>query len=210
MRFADVDAVTLDCLRTLVELEDPVPTLAAALRARGAARDADTVRAAFRAEVAYYREHLGEGRDAASLHELRVRCTAVFLHACDAEVDPDEFAHAFREALRFRVLPGVVEALASLRARGLELAVVSNWDIGLHEWLAELGLRSLLSDAATSAEAGVEKPDPAIFHLTLQRLGVTADRALHIGDGDTDRDGAATGGLAFERAPLAEAVRRWS
>ena len=52
--------------------------------------------------------------------------------------------------------------LKTLRARGLALAVVSNWDISLHKRLDHLGI-----PVVTSADAGVRKPDPAVFRLAL-------------------------------------------
>jgi putative hydrolase of the HAD superfamily len=212
MRLAELDAVTLDCLGTLVELEDPVPALTAALAHHGATVPSpDLVDSAFRTEALYYREHLREGHDARSLDELRRRCVDVFLRACGVELDAAAFTSDFTSSLRFRVLHGVDASLRSLRSRGLELVVVSNWDISLHERLAELGLRALLSDVVTSAEAGADKPDPAVFQTALAGLGdIPAGRALHVGDSPADEAGAAAAGLKYEPAPLHEAVRRWS
>jgi putative hydrolase of the HAD superfamily len=65
-----------------------------------------------------------------------------------------------------------------------------------------------LTEIVSSAEAGAAKPDPAAFLVALERLGVPPERALHVGDGDTDRDGAAAAGLAFEPAPLATLPER--
>ena len=45
----------------------------------------------------------------------------------------------------------------------------------------------------TSAEAGAAKPDPTAFRLALERLGIEAGRALHVGDEDEDEEGAAAG-----------------
>ena len=106
--------------------------------------------------------------------------------------------------------PGAVETLHSLRARGLELAVVSNWDIGLGEHLERLGLASLFSAIATTAEAGAPKPEPAVFLLALERLGVDAARALHVGDEPGDEEGAAAAGMRFAPAPLATAFEGWA
>jgi putative hydrolase of the HAD superfamily len=209
MRFADLDAVTVDGFGTLVELIDPVPRLQELLREQSAGRDETVTRDAFAAEVGYYRANSLTGRDERTLAELRERCAQVFLDAADAELDAAAFAPSFVAALRFRVLPGVTETLRELRARGLEVAIVSNWDISLHERVEELGLRPLTTTVVTSAEAGSEKPDPRIFRVALERLGVDPARAVHVGDGEADADGAAAAGIAFEPAPLAEAVRRW-
>jgi putative hydrolase of the HAD superfamily len=210
MRFADLDAVTVDGYGTLVRLVDPVPVLAGALAERGVERGADVVQAAFLAEVAYYKPAAPTGRDAASLAALRQECTRVFLEAAEADLDPASFVDAFLGAIVMEPEPGAVETLRSLRARGLELAVVSNWDIGLAEHVERLGLASLFSAVATTAEAGAPKPEPAVFRLALERLGVDPARALHVGDEPGDEEGAAAAGMRFAPAPLATAFEGWT
>jgi HAD superfamily hydrolase (TIGR01509 family) len=207
VRLADLDAVTLDANGTLVGLVDPVPQVVALLGEGGCHRTPAEVRAAMAAEFAYYRAHLVEGRDADSLRRLHERCAAVFLEDVGAALDPSAFAPGYVAALRFEPLPGVRPALAALRARGLELAVVSNWDCSLHERLDELGLAPLLRVVVTAAEAGVGKPDAQPFALALARLGVDPGRTLHVGDGESDRLGAEAAGVHFAPAPLAAAVR---
>lgn len=199
-----VEAVTIDAFGTLVGLRDPVPPLRAALSARGLDRTAAEVADAFAAEVAYYVPRSHEGRDAATLAELRRECAGVFLAAAAAELDPDEFAPAFVEALVFDALPGAAAACRELGAAGLQIAVVSNWDIGLEQHLAGFGVDTVV----TSAEAGAPKPATAIFELALARLGTSASRAVHVGDSAADEHGARAAGLRFEPAPLADAVAR--
>jgi len=108
----------------------------------------------------------------------------------------------------FRPFDGAVPALERLRAAGLGLACVSDWDIGLQEQLAKVGLDHLFDVVLTSAEAGAPKPEPALFLEALSRLRVEPGRALHVGDGDTDRNGAHAAGLAFEPVPLATVPER--
>ena len=207
-RASSFDAVTVDAMGTLVELGDPAGRLRTALAARGVERSRDDVAAAFGAEVAYYLPRTLEGRDEASLSDLRRRCTAVFLEHAGAELDPESFAPDFVEAIVFRPLPGAKDALVRLRDAGLALACISNWDVSLGPQLGRSGLRDLFAEIVSSAEAGAAKPDPAVFAIALDRLGVTAARALHIGDGDTDREGAAAASLAFEPVPLATLPER--
>ena len=204
MRFAELDAVTLDAHGTLVELVDPVPDLDRGLRERGIERSGRETARAFATEVEYYREHAHEGRDAETLAQLRLRCTAVFLDALEAELAPEAFVDVFVGSIRFGALPGVRPSLRTLRRRGLALAVVSNWDVGLHAHLDEVGLGGLA--VVTSAEAGASKPAPAAFELAIERLGVRPDRILHIGDSDADEEGARAAGLRFAPAPLATAL----
>jgi FMN phosphatase YigB (HAD superfamily) len=80
---------------------------------------------------------------------------------------------------------------------------VSNWDIGLHGYLRDLGLDL---PVVTSAEVGVAKPDPRIFERAFAVLGTRA--VVHIGDSAADEEGARAAGIAFEPAPLADAARR--
>ncbi|HYY77416.1 MAG TPA: HAD-IA family hydrolase [Gaiellaceae bacterium] len=204
----DLDAVTVDAMGTVVELADPVPRLQDALSRRGEQHDPDPVRDAFAAEVAYYVPRAHEGRDPESLAALRVACAAVFLEALGAELDADEFAPAFAGALAFRPLDGAQRSLARLRAAGLALACVSNWDLSLAEYLEEAGLAHHFDTVVSSAEAGAPKPDEAVFRVALERLGVEPGRALHVGDGEGDRRGAAAAGLAFEPTPLATLPER--
>jgi putative hydrolase of the HAD superfamily len=203
-----LDAVTVDAMGTLVELDDPPGRLRTALAARGFERSRDEVNAAFGAEVAYYLPRTVEGRDEASLLDLRRRCTAVFLEHAGAKLDPESFVPAFVDAIVFRPLAGAQDALVRLRNAGLVLACVSNWDVSLGAHLERSGLDGLFGTAVSSAEAGAAKPDPAVFRVALQQLGVPAGRALHVGDGDTDREGAAAAGLAFEPVPLATLPER--
>src|SRR4029077_14737738 len=84
--------------------------------------------------------------------------------------------------LRFRLYPEVPATLALLRARGLRLVVVSNWDVSLAPTLRGLGLGGVLDAVVTSAQVGAAKPAPEVFHAALDRLGICAGEALHVGD----------------------------
>ena len=114
---------------------------------------------------------------------------------------------AFMGALVFEEVPGASETLRRLRQRGLKLGVVANWDCALPEHLERLGLDGLVDTVVTSARAGVAKPDPAIFELALEELGVDTGRALHVGDEPCDEEGARAAGLSFAPAPLSTRVR---
>jgi putative hydrolase of the HAD superfamily len=205
---ADLDVVTLDALGTLVELADPVPGLRRALAAHGVDREDADVGHAFAAEVEYYLPRAHIGSDAETLTKLRRDCAGVFLEACQADLDPAAFAPDFDAAIEFRLLPDVVPALDALQAAGFSFACVANWDISLTDHLEGLGLTKRFQATVSSAEAGSQKPDPRPFELALERLGVPASRALHCGDSDADREGAARAGLAFEPDPVATLPER--
>lgn len=204
MRAAKLDAVTIDAYGTLVELVDPVPALTAGLRELGVEREPEAVARAFAKEVVYYRERSHEGRDDATLYALRCKCVGIILEDVGAELEPAAFVDGFVAAMRFQPLAGALEAVDRLRRLGLELAVVSNWDVGLRDLLDGLGLGHLV--VVTSAEAGAPKPEPAVFELALARLGARADRSLHVGDSGADDAGARAAGMRFAHAPLGRAV----
>jgi putative hydrolase of the HAD superfamily len=199
----ELDAVTIDAFGTLVALEDPTERLRAALAEHGIDRAPAAVAEAFRAEASHYRPRSLQGRDPASLAALRVECVGVFLEHAGAELDPAAFVSSFMGAIRFRSAEWARETIVALRAAGLELACVANWDVSLRDHLERLELGTPFHTILSSAEAGAEKPDPEIFRLALSRLGVAPARALHVGDDGVDEDGARAAGLAFERAPLA-------
>jgi FMN phosphatase YigB (HAD superfamily) len=202
MRFAELDAVTIDAFGTLIELVDPLPFLAGALRSRGIARTDEQIADAFAVEGRYYRAHIHEGGDEEGLRDLHARCAGVFLEAVRAELDPGEFVPEYVACLHFRTIEGVVPALESLRSRGLSLAVVGNWDLTVHRWLAELGLSHYFSVVLHAAR----KPDPSGLTRALAKLGVHPERAVHIGDERADEEAAAAAGMHYLPAPLAVAV----
>ena len=206
---AELDAVTLDANGTLLRLVDPVPALHALLRRHGVDPSADVVRSAFAAEARYYGDHCVRGRDDATLAGLRLECAEVFLQAAGARLDPRGLVDDYNGAFAFEVLPGVRETLGGLRARGLALAIVSNWDVSMHARLDELGLAQLVDVAVACADAGAAKPDPAIFAHVLEMLGVSSDRTLHVGDSAADEEGAAAAGIRFAPAPVPALFDRW-
>lgn len=195
-------AVLLDGLGTLVALRPPWDALVAILRAQhGLEIEPPDAERAFHAEIAYYRRHHIEGRDAPSLAELREHCAGVLARALPAAVgdalSSAQLTAAMLEALRFEAFPDAVDTLVGLRARGCRLVAVSNWDVSLSAVLRELGLLELLDDVVTSAEVGEPKPGSAIFEAALARAGVRPAEALHVGDSfELDVRGAHAAGVA--------------
>ncbi len=97
-----------------------------------------------------------------------------------------------------RPMEGARAAIDGVAALGLRTAVVSNSD-GRAEWhLEQGGVREGLEFVVDSQIEGVEKPDPRIFRVALDRLGVAAARALYVGDiRSVDEVGAAAAGMQF-------------
>jgi putative hydrolase of the HAD superfamily len=192
-------AVLLDALGTLVELEPPWPFLRRILASRhGIEVTEDEAKQAMLAEMTFYRAHHQEGSDETSLGELRRRCAGVLRDQLPqaASLGVEEMTEALLDSLRFTPFPDAAPALAALRAAGLRLAIVSNWDCSLRSLLAELGLAGAVDAIVVSSEAGSLKPDPAIFDAALRELRRSAHEAVFVGDSfETDVAGARRAGL---------------
>lgn len=84
--------------------------------------------------------------------------------------------------------PDTVEVLRSLRERGLRTAVVSNIAFDIRPAFVTAGADA--DEFVLSFEVGAVKPDPHIFRVALDRLGVRAEEAVMVGDSE-ENDGAA-------------------
>jgi phosphoglycolate phosphatase len=111
--------------------------------------------------------------------------------ATTAEVDAlyTAFVAHYAEHIadRSRPFPHVEATLDRLAASGHTLAVCTN----KLEWLSKRLLDALrFSDrfAAICGQDtfGIQKPDPRVFHLTVERAGGATERAIMVGDSDTD------------------------
>jgi phosphoglycolate phosphatase-like HAD superfamily hydrolase len=96
----------------------------------------------------------------------------------------------------------VVGSLDRLRALGLELAVVANWDLSLHRLLDGVGLACYFKVVVHAAR----KPAPDGLLRALGELKIDAGRAVHIGDGGADHGAAEAAGMQFAPAPVPAAT----
>jgi putative hydrolase of the HAD superfamily len=101
--------------------------------------------------------------------------------------EPSRFAKSelydrFARGAAWEIYPEVPRVLDQLAARGVRMAVVSNWDERLPELLEDLGLAATFEAIVYSAAVGAEKPHPAIFQRALDLLGEPPSAVLHVGD----------------------------
>ncbi|MBE2212651.1 MAG: HAD-IA family hydrolase [Opitutaceae bacterium] len=186
--FARVEVVTFDAAGTLLR---PHPSVGAVYRevalTHGCDLPEDALDQAFR--TAFH----AVSKDPAVLDpEGRERdfWRRVVLHAfrslgrAPARFDAffEELWDTFAHGARWRVYERAPETLATLRARGYRLGVLSNWDNRLHRVLEETGLRVLFEVVTISSEAGAEKPDTAIFRRAEAAHAIAPALTLHIGD----------------------------
>ncbi|MGD0769651.1 MAG: HAD family hydrolase [Tepidisphaeraceae bacterium] len=78
---------------------------------------------------------------------------------------------------------GVTSTLQTLHQKGLKLGVISNgFTASQNTKLDAMGIRPLFSVVLISQEVGISKPDPRIFQMGLEKLGVLASEAIFVGD----------------------------
>jgi putative hydrolase of the HAD superfamily len=206
---------------TLLQLEPPAPRLQASMRDRlGIELPLDRCEAGMRAEMRYYGANSERAVDDAALAAVRLECA----DALAAGPAGPELLPCLTDAIAFVAFPDADPALASLEARGLRLAVVSNWDVSLPPVLARLGLADHFEAIVHSAGVGAAKPDPRPFLAAVEALGLAPAACVHVGDHPVndgegarraglrailvDRDGTAGAGVVRSLGDLPEALER--
>jgi len=90
------------------------------------------------------------------------------------------------QSILFRIYDDVLPCLADLKARGIRVGVLSNWDYSLYKALAGAGLQDEFELVVASLEHGVEKPDPRLFQVVLDHFEVAPEEIVHVGDNPVD------------------------
>lgn len=120
-----------------------------------------------------------------------------------------EAAHGLLEARAGRPLPSLHEAwrnsqraiepniqLVSELRPSYKLGILSNADISLRGRLErDIAIHHLFDDIVCSAEVGMAKPDPAIFVLAAERLGLGPSECVFVDDLDANVDAARQVGM---------------
>jgi putative hydrolase of the HAD superfamily len=100
----------------------------------------------------------------------------------------------------WRLFADVRPALRTLGARGLRLAVVSNFDTRLVALLEAFGVAPAFDAVVLSSTSGFAKPDPRLFVAAVRQSRATATTTLHVGDSERlDRRAARAAGLCALR-----------
>lgn len=81
------------------------------------------------------------------------------------------------------VREAMVECVRRVRASGLRTAILTNNVAEARDfWRPMLPLDELFDAVVDSSEVGMRKPDPRIYHHTLEVIGVVAERAVFLDD----------------------------
>jgi HAD superfamily hydrolase (TIGR01549 family) len=114
-------------------------------------------------------------------------------------IDCAEHAQAIQEIMGpncFALFDDSLQILRVLRKAGFRLGVISDWQRGLAHFCEELGIRTFLDLVVTSGEEGFQKPDPRLFDITRERMGISSSEILHVGDLAADVEGARAAGFS--------------
>jgi putative hydrolase of the HAD superfamily len=111
-------------------------------------------------------------------HEFALEFAQRLAQETGAEVDPEKIVSKLFRGLRLE--EGMIEAVRRAHDSGLKTALCSN------SWGVELYPRQILDEicdvVVISGEVGIRKPDPAIFEMTCQKLGVPAEASIFVDD----------------------------
>jgi putative hydrolase of the HAD superfamily len=103
--------------------------------------------------------------------------------------------HAVTAAM-FVPREGAVETLEKLRERGFRTGLVTNCSSDLAAVWRESPLAGLVDACVFSCDERVGKPDPRVYALAAERLGVAPNACMFVGDGNDDElRGAANAGM---------------
>ena len=175
MKKMTIDAVLFDLDGCLIDTSDDLAASANALRAEHGLPAVD---------VATVLGWVGDGAPVLAARALGVPVEDALAAEGLTFFREHYTAHRLAHA---RPDPGVESGLRRLRDEGKRLAVVSNKPVAMCvEILDVLGLADHFATILGGDSAPVKKPDPALLHLALERVGVPAERSAMVGDGAQD------------------------
>ncbi|PLV56205.1 YjjG family noncanonical pyrimidine nucleotidase [Thermotoga sp. SG1] len=145
-----------------------------------------------------------------SKEEVVVARFEEFLGKIRSSLDPEIVAREYLEFLseEAHFLPGAEDFLKELKRNGVRMAAVTNGVRSVQERRSKkLGLERFFEFVLTSEEAGAEKPDPRIFWIALERMGLKREDVLYVGDDPaSDLEGARNAGIDFVLFSPSESV----
>lgn len=188
------DVVLFDAGETLLRPEPSFPELIVELlEARGleVTHDTDWINSALAAVFRAMDDLIVGRREQFSTSTERSRAfwTGVYTKLLgELGVDDPGAIHAnylydeFTKPEHYALFPDALPALRELAATGYTLGIVSNFEEWLTTLLERLDVLPLMSVIVVSGREGIEKPDPKIFRIALDKLGAAPERAVYVGD----------------------------
>jgi len=100
-------------------------------------------------------------------------------------LDHEPHLHRFRELFigTLEPNPPMIELMRELKASGLRMAMLTNnvkeWE---PHWRPMLPVDEIFETVVDSAFVGCRKPEPRIYEITLERLGLAAEQCVFVDD----------------------------
>jgi putative hydrolase of the HAD superfamily len=88
----------------------------------------------------------------------------------------------FSDLSSYKLFDDVIPVLAELGSLDLRLGVISNFEGWLADMLVELEVGHLFETIVISGPEGIEKPDPKLYEIAIERMRVDPSSAVHVGD----------------------------
>jgi FMN phosphatase YigB (HAD superfamily) len=145
------------------------------------------------ADKYYFSENLISRVDKRSSEEqarIYSRYEEVILTEAGAKFENDLPGRVYRESrnlygrrkIGFVLFPDVLPVLRKLDSCGIILGILSNFDKGMMRVTSSLGLDGIIDVVVTPEDAGVDKPDPKIFRVALDKAKVKPEETAFVGD----------------------------
>ncbi len=194
----DLKAVLFDAGNTLIWLDHPF--IVDVLREHGVETTAERLM-----EAEYASKRLMDELARGSKGDERTRALTYFAEMFRQAGAPESafpalsqrmFARHAEKNLWGNVRERTDETLDELRRRGYRLGVISNADGQVEAMLGSVGLRPHFELVIDSGLVGIDKPDPRIFELAAERMGIHPAEAMYVGDiYEIDVQGARAAGM---------------
>jgi len=186
-------AVFFDAGETLLSPHPSFHELfAGVLKEHGTTVDSEEVLGAFERVAPNFIEVLGKlGTTTWSTsREISRRFWGTVYDTAFSELGIEDQDDALKDALygrftkyeSYRLFPDSVPAVEKIRAAGLTVGLISNFEEWLEGMLIHFEVAPLFDVMVISGKEGVEKPDPVIFLRALEKAGVEPEQAVYVGD----------------------------
>ncbi|UCB43123.1 MAG: HAD family hydrolase [Dehalococcoidales bacterium] len=107
-----------------------------------------------------------------------------------------QIRHDFKRSVMLKPRTDVLEVLSNLKSQDLKIGLVSNCTPAAPVIWPDTPLASLFDVTVFSSSVGILKPDPRIYLLATERLGVQPEDCLYVGNGGSQElAGAAKVGM---------------
>ena len=101
-----------------------------------------------------------------------------------------------RENRAILPVPGMAALLTDLKRADYRLFLLSNTSVAYHRFRTKVPGIALFDGEMVSADVGLVKPDPAIFHLACERFGIVPSESAFVDDTPINAEAAQYVGMA--------------